>query len=235
MDVRVEAVGALLDRDVESPVGAGVVGLAGSELAEAEALAQETPIDDLEPLREVLNRIDPGALRLLMCQTHYRAPFEWSETQERQAKETFESLRRQLDPAEAAEGKDDAAPGELEVEAKTRLEAFDAAMDDDFSTPRALAELFSLAAAVARCRLTAAGAARVAGVRDGILARLGALGIPMDFARAELPADLKPLLDERAAARKGKDFKRADEIRELFKARGWGIEDTPRGQVPRKL
>ena len=81
----------------------------------------------------------------------------------------------------------------------------------------------------------AASASRVAAVRDAVLARLGALGVTMDFAKEELPPDLAALLEERAAARKKKDFRRADEIRDELKGRGWAVEDTPRGQVPRKL
>lgn len=45
----------------------------------------------------------------------------------------------------------------------------------------------------------------------------------------ELPADIMALVDERQTARKNKDFKRSDEIRDILKARGWIIEDTPKG------
>ncbi len=50
-----------------------------------------------------------------------------------------------------------------------------------------------------------------------------------EAAAQEFPADLLPLLDERLAARKKKDFKRSDEIRDLLKARGYGIKDNPDG------
>ena len=45
----------------------------------------------------------------------------------------------------------------------------------------------------------------------------------------EVPTELQTLLDERQAARKAKDFKRADAIRDELKAKGWMIEDTPKG------
>jgi cysteinyl-tRNA synthetase len=45
----------------------------------------------------------------------------------------------------------------------------------------------------------------------------------------ELPAELNALLEARQAARKAKDFKRADAIRDELKAKGWVIEDTPKG------
>ena len=46
---------------------------------------------------------------------------------------------------------------------------------------------------------------------------------------AEVPSELVALLEQREAARKAKDFKQADAIREELKAKGWVIEDTPKG------
>jgi cysteinyl-tRNA synthetase len=46
---------------------------------------------------------------------------------------------------------------------------------------------------------------------------------------------LTALLDERNAARKAKDFKRADAIRDELKAKGWAIEDTPKGARLKKI
>ena len=45
----------------------------------------------------------------------------------------------------------------------------------------------------------------------------------------EVPAELNALLDARQAARQARDFKRADAIRDQLKAKGWVIEDTPKG------
>jgi cysteinyl-tRNA synthetase len=193
------------------------------------------------PLRTVVDRLDPPALRLLMGQTHYRTPFEWSDDAERQAVETLKHLERQLDlsPAgEAAAHKDgDGAAAALEAESAVRLAAFDAAMDDDLGTPRALAELFSLASRFAAARDGHPGAVpfiKLKTVRDAILARLDAMGIALEFRKDGLPPDLQPLLAERATARKERNWARADEIRKAFAAQGWTIEDTGQGQVARK-
>ncbi len=53
--------------------------------------------------------------------------------------------------------------------------------------------------------------------------------------QAEIPAALQALLDERQAARKARDFKRADALRDELKAKGWTIEDTPKGSELKKL
>ena len=51
----------------------------------------------------------------------------------------------------------------------------------------------------------------------------------------EVPAELNALLEARQAARKAKDFKRADAIRDELKAKGWVIEDTPKGPKLKKI
>ncbi|MDE3066194.1 MAG: cysteine--tRNA ligase [Verrucomicrobiota bacterium] len=52
---------------------------------------------------------------------------------------------------------------------------------------------------------------------------------------AEAPAEILALLEARQAARKARDFKRADEIRDELKAKGWAIEDTPKGPKLKKI
>jgi cysteinyl-tRNA synthetase len=58
------------------------------------------------------------------------------------------------------------------------------------------------------------------------------LGTPLADAA---PPELQKLLEDRQAARKAKDFKRADAIRDELKAKGWIIEDTPRGPKLKRL
>jgi len=55
------------------------------------------------------------------------------------------------------------------------------------------------------------------------------LGVGAKVLAAEAPAEIHALLEERQAARKAKDFRRADVIRDELKAKGWAIEDTPKG------
>jgi cysteinyl-tRNA synthetase len=52
---------------------------------------------------------------------------------------------------------------------------------------------------------------------------------------SEVPAELQILLEEREAARKARDFKKADVMRDELKAKGWTIEDTPKGARLKKL
>ncbi len=63
----------------------------------------------------------------------------------------------------------------------------------------------------------------------------GVLGIGAKTVADEIPPELLALLEERQAARKAKDFKRSDAIRDELKAKGWVIEDTPKGPRLKKL
>lgn len=58
------------------------------------------------------------------------------------------------------------------------------------------------------------------------------VGAPVE---TEVPAELNALLEQRQAARKAKDFKRADAIRDELKSKGWTIEDTPKGARLKRL
>jgi cysteinyl-tRNA synthetase len=58
------------------------------------------------------------------------------------------------------------------------------------------------------------------------------VGAPVE---AEVPAEINALLEARQAARKAKDFKRADAIRDELKTKGWLIEDTPKGARVKKI
>ena len=54
-------------------------------------------------------------------------------------------------------------------------------------------------------------------------------------AEAEAPAEILALLEARQAARKAKDFKRSDEIRDELKTKGWVVEDSPKGPKLKKI
>jgi cysteinyl-tRNA synthetase len=84
---------------------------------------------------------------------------------------------------------------------------------------------------IAESSLTATDAAAALAAWDKIDSVVGIGAAP----EAEAPAEILALLEARQAARKAKDFKRADAIRDELKAKGWTIEDTPKGPKPKKL
>jgi len=109
------------------------------------------------------------------------------------------------------------------------ITAFTAALDDDLNVSAAWAAVFDWVRetnkVLASNALSPDEAASALAAWDKIDQVLG-LGAPRE---ESAPPELLKLLDERQAARKAKDFKRADAIRDELKAKGWLIEDTPKG------
>lgn len=112
---------------------------------------------------------------------------------------------------------------------------FTAALDDDLNISGAWAAVFDWVRetnkALAENSLTPEQAASALAAWDKVDSVLG-IGAK---AAAEAPAEIIALLEARQAARKAKDFKRSDAIRDELKALGWVIEDTPKGARLKKL
>jgi cysteinyl-tRNA synthetase len=206
---------------------------------------------------DMRTRFDGEAIRLFMVQTHYRSPINF-EVVERDGQPAFpglEEAERRLDYfystlARLDDFGGDAGDGPVVPEAEALAPAVRAAMDDDFNTAVVLAELGEAAKAANKLLDDAKAAAK--DVRRRSLARLGrelreaargALGLLVQEPRAFLharrarlaatrgidPAEIEARLGERDAARKAKDFARADALRADLRARGVEIMDTPRG------
>jgi cysteinyl-tRNA synthetase len=216
-------------------------------------------------VREVLEWVrDPEVVRYLMVNSQYRGPINYSPESLAQADAALERLYLALrgiplPPAgEVARSAGEGSAGEGTASAR-----FQAAMDDDFNTPIAVAELQTLAREINTAK--AAGdlgkASQGAAELKTLAARLGLLGLEPDvFLRkramkqakpvsgsvsaqlepgtAEIAgtvsltdADIDRLIDERAAARKAKNFKESDRIRDLLAGSGILLEDLPGGKT----
>ncbi|MGH7388404.1 MAG: cysteine--tRNA ligase [Candidatus Rokuibacteriota bacterium] len=184
-------------------------------------------------IRDIVKRHEPEALRLWLLGAHYRHPIEFTEERLHEAGRALERLRRLVHDVQPFAARDGGAVPAGRGAARYG-ERFAAAMDDDFNTPQAVAALFDLGSLLYELRERAGteGAARdefVAGVAE--LQRLGrVLGLfERDVALAGPPPDVETLAREREAARKRRDFARADVLRDEINRRGWAVEDTPAG------
>ena len=188
-------------------------------------------------IRELLGTYDPEVLRAFLLASHYRSPVNYTEDNLRGAAEALERLYTALaDVAPVAY--DDA--DHVDEDLLPWVAKFREAMDDDFNTPEALAVLFDLAREVNRRKESDPDAARAAA---GVLRLLGGwLGLLQRDPTAFLQRDtgglgsdeIERLIEQRAEARKSKDFATADAIRDRLAEHGIELEDRADGTVWRR-
>jgi cysteinyl-tRNA synthetase len=188
-------------------------------------------------VREVLKTLrDPEVLRFFLLSSHYRGPINYSEAQLTQADETLLGLYRALKDAGGAD-----AGGAARTDAdgaNVGAAAFNAAMDDDFNTPDALAAMQGVARDLNSAK--AGGRHDEAAVLAASLRHMGqVLGLLQQPPGAYLKrgvgtasisdGEIEALLAARHAARAAKNFAESDRIRDLLTAAGILLEDKPGG------
>lgn len=205
-------------------------------------------------IREVLELFDPETLRFFILQAHYRSPLDYSDQNLREAQSglsrIYESLAAldQVLTGPAASMDSVASAAELAEKIESLMSRFREAMDDDFNTAQALGMLFDTVRTLNRF-LSEGGGQSVSSRAwleqlRGAVTQIGTvLGLfqvnPADWLAAReaakaqhleiSPDEIEGLIVERAVARKNKDFKRSDEIRDYLLARDIQLVDTPQG------
>ncbi|MDQ7824109.1 MAG: cysteine--tRNA ligase [Candidatus Eremiobacteraeota bacterium] len=189
-------------------------------------------------LRDLVSRgFNPLALRYLYISNHYRSKLNFTLEALKGAQNTLEGLCDFLRRLSRVTSK---APftAELEELIKSAARDFDEKMCDDMNMPLALSSLFTFISEINRMidreALPPEGAALV---RDFLLSLDAVLGLRLKDAleKKGLASDIDGLIAEREAARRARDFRRADEIRDMLKAQGVVLQDTPQGVVWKKL
>ena len=185
-------------------------------------------------VRDISEKYDLQVLRFFMLTAHYRSPLNFSAELMEAAKNGLERIVTCVSNLNfllknAKDGEMTEAEQKLAEEAKGFTRQFDEAMDDDFNTADAISAIFDLVKFANTHVSEEAGRAFVQAVKEEIVLLSDICGLIVDKKEEILDAQIEELIQERQAARKARDFARADEIRDTLAAQGIILEDTREG------
>ena len=189
-------------------------------------------------VRDISREFDLEAVRLFMLSAHYRSPINFSREQIEAANASLNRLYTARDHLRFCAANGENRPLNEQEEAFIERIAeyekrFDAAMDDDLNTADALGAIFELVkdSNISIGEKSSKAVAETA--LKSLTAVCGVLGF-LTKGNEELPEEITRMVREREEARKNKDWKKSDELRDAIRSAGYILEDTKQGQKVRK-
>ena len=185
-------------------------------------------------VRDISEKYDLQVLRFFMLSAHYRSPLNFSGELMEAAQNGYDRIVTSVSNLNylienASSDKMSGEEQELLNGAKGFVASFDEAMDDDFNTADAIAAIFELVKFVNVNAKEGCSREFLNALKEEIILLSDICGLMVERKQEMLDADIEALIGERQAARKAKDFKRADEIRNTLLAKGIILEDTREG------
>jgi cysteinyl-tRNA synthetase len=187
-------------------------------------------------VRDIVKRFDYEVIRFFMLSAHYRSPINFSAELLEQARNGLDRMYTCLDNLKYLEEKAASSkePGEEDLKLKNALvrlkEKFVEAMDDDLNTADAIAVLFEMVKEINTSVNVLPISKDVIVYSHNLLKELGnVLGILQKDRVDKLEAEIEEMINIRQQARKEKNWKLADEMRDKLKEMGIVLEDTPQG------
>ena len=180
-------------------------------------------------VREIAEKYPLQVIRFFMLSAHYRSPLNFSADLVEASKNGLERILTAVDRLKSISGTE----GEVDKAVADEMDAFvkkyEAAMDDDLNTADAISVIFELVK-YANANVTEESTkATVELVLNTVTKLCDILGIITEKKKEILDSDIEALIEERQAARKAKNFARADEIRDQLSDMGIILEDTREG------
>ena len=191
-------------------------------------------LGNFRTVREISEQYDLQVLRFFMLSAHYRSPLNFSAELMEASKNGLERILNATDNLKhliASVAAEEMSAEEKEAFSKTDayVEEFEKAMDDDFNTADAIAAIFELVKYANTTATAESSKEYLRGLLDRIVKLGDVLGLILDKKEELLDADIEKLIEGRQAARKAKDFARADAIRDELLEKGIILKDTREG------
>ena len=191
-------------------------------------------LGNFRTVREISEQYDLQVLRFFMLSAHYRSPLNFSAELMEASKNGLERIVNAADNLKFLMGNAKAeaiTDAEAENYAKTEefVAGFEKAMDDDFNTADAVAAIFDLVKYINTTTDAESSKEYLQKLFDLLVKLTGVLGLIVDKKEEILDEDIEKLIEERQAARKAKDFARADAIRDELLEKGIILKDTREG------
>ena len=181
-------------------------------------------------VRDISKQYDLSVLRFFMLSAHYRSPLNFSPELMEAAKNGLDRIHTAMKRLKDETGK--GIPGAESQQERAAREAFtyrfEEAMDDDFNTADAISVIFEMVKYAITLDAKETTAEGWNALRANLLQLADILGIE-EPKEELLDADIEALIEERQAARKAKNYARADEIRNELAGKGILLEDTKEG------
>lgn len=185
-------------------------------------------------VRDIIEKYDPQVLRFFMLSAHYRSPLNFSAELMDAAANGYDrivtsvsNLNYLLENATSDTMSEEEK--KLAEEAKGFITKFDEAMDDDFNTADAIAAIFELVKFVNTNTDAESSREYLKALKEELVLLSDICGLLVEKKQEMLDGDIEALIEERQAARKAKNFQRADEIRNELSGKGIILEDTREG------
>ena len=180
-------------------------------------------------VREIAEKYPLQVIRFFMLSAHYRSPLNFSADLVEASKNGLERILTAVDRLKSISGTE----GEVDKAVADEMDAFvkkyEAAMDDDLNTADAISDIFELVK-YANVNVTEDSTkSTVELVLNTVTKLCDILGIITEKKEEILDSDIEALIEERQAARRAKNFARADEIRDQLSDMGIILEDTREG------
>ena len=191
-------------------------------------------LGNFRTVREIGEQYDLQVLRFFMLNAHYRSPLNFSADLMESSKNALERITEaaaRLRDRQAAATVQEATEDEKKLmqEEAAFVTKFEESMDDDFNTADALAAVFELVK-FANTNVQEGSSKEFAEHTLEVMTKLcDVLGLTLEKKEEILDEEIENLIAERQAARKAKDFARADEIRGLLLDKGIELKDTREG------